>query len=396
MGKFISNVFLGALALGLSIFTGSRTLDLLAWALPANQIIYQWLGLAAYEGGMYFWSFYFVSGAKGVHQRSISLIMAVFSVAAVCIATVADLSLDASQAGKIAPLQPGMQQAMIIFVGITVALNVAAFLACKLMSPEKLREIASGQAEDLIYAEGLRAISAVAPEMAAEAAPHLAAEWSNRTWQRIVPGVQRRTEFLGPVPAMPALPPAPAQAPAALSSGSPAQAQIVASKPPAPAQAPARKKVLGFIPLGRKPAEPEEFHSRTDLAKRAQDDAQAVVDASRARRSTVGTANSRHFPQLQAEYNARQVAQQRRARRQARFRPAAPVFQQSIAPASQQFAEPSPSAHALERRTCSECSTSFEVQANAKKLTCSEACRKARSRRLAAARRGQAHSQKGV
>ena len=28
MGKFISNLFLGALAIGLSIFTGSRTLDL--------------------------------------------------------------------------------------------------------------------------------------------------------------------------------------------------------------------------------------------------------------------------------------------------------------------------------------------------------------------------------
>src|SRR5690242_16505352 len=78
MGKFISNLFLGALAIGLSIFTGSRTLDLLAWALPANQVIYQWLGLAAFEGGMYFWSFYFVYGAKGTPQRSISVVMAVF------------------------------------------------------------------------------------------------------------------------------------------------------------------------------------------------------------------------------------------------------------------------------------------------------------------------------
>src|SRR5579885_2502571 len=87
MGKFISNLFLGALAIGLSLFTASRTLDLLGWALPAGQVIYQWLGLAAFEGGMYFWSFYFISGAKGTPQRSISLCMAVFSVIAVCVAT---------------------------------------------------------------------------------------------------------------------------------------------------------------------------------------------------------------------------------------------------------------------------------------------------------------------
>src|SRR6266849_591318 len=207
MGKFASNLFLGALALGLSIFTGSRTLDLLAWALPASQQIYQWLGLAAFEGGMYFWAFFFVAGAKGTQQRTISLIMAVFSVLAVCIATVADLTLDAGQAGKGTPLSASAQQGMIVFVGIVVALNVAAFLATHLMSPEKLREIKAGVAEDHIYAEGLRAIEALAPSMAAEAAPHLAAEWSNRTWARIVPGIPRQTYALpasSPVPALPA------------------------------------------------------------------------------------------------------------------------------------------------------------------------------------------------
>jgi len=215
MGKFASNLFLGALALGLSIFTGSRTLDLLAWALPASQQIYQWLGLAAFEGGMYFWAFFFISGAQGTYQRTISLIMAVFSVLAVSIATIADLSLDAGQAGKVAPLSSGMQLMMIIFVGIVVALNVAAYLACHLLSPEKLREIKSGVAEDLIFGEGLRAIEALAPSMAAEAAPHLAAEWSNRTWARIVPGIPRQTYALPasfPSPALPA-PAGQAQAP---------------------------------------------------------------------------------------------------------------------------------------------------------------------------------------
>src|SRR5579872_6923397 len=110
MGKFLSNFFLGALAVGLSIFTGSRTLDLMAWALPASQVIYQYLGLIAFEGGMYFWSFYFLHGAKGTPQRSISILMAIVSIVAVAVATVADMSLDAGQAGKIAPLSGQAQQ----------------------------------------------------------------------------------------------------------------------------------------------------------------------------------------------------------------------------------------------------------------------------------------------
>lgn len=249
MGKFISNLFLGALALGLSIFTGSRTLDLLAWALPAGQIVYQWLGLAAFELGMYFWSFYFINGAKGTPQRSISVIMAVFSIVAVAIATVADLSLDAGQSGKVAPLSPSMQQAMIIFLGVTISLNVAAFLACKLLSIDNLRSIKEGQAEDLIYDQGLRAVSALAPSIAADAAPHLAADWSNRVWQKIVPGVQRQTQFLGPAPSQAQALPAPAPVPAA--APAPAQpAPVAPTGPVVPSQAPARRKLLGFIPLG--------------------------------------------------------------------------------------------------------------------------------------------------
>jgi hypothetical protein len=230
MGKFISNMFLAALAIGLSIFTGSRTLDLLAWALPANQAVYQWLGLAAFEGGMYFWAFYFVYGAKGTPQRSIAIVMAVFSIVAVCVATIADLSLSAAQSGKIAPLSSVMQQSLIIFLGVVIVCNVAAFLACKLMSIEKLKEAAEQNAEDMIHAAGLKAIVSLAPHIAGQAAPYLAEEWANRTWQRLVPGAHGRTEYLGPVASPAALPPAQpvrAAAPAQLAQ------TVPASVPPA-------------------------------------------------------------------------------------------------------------------------------------------------------------------
>ena len=211
MGKWISGIFLGALAIGLSIFTGSRTLDLLAWALPTGQQIYQWLGLCAFEGGMLFWSFYFVAGAKGTPQRSISAIMAGFSIIAVSVCTVADLSLDAGQKGEIAKLSPDAAQSIIIFVGVVIVVNVAAYLCCHLFSVDNLRRMKEQEAEDKIYEAGLKAIAGLAPSIAADAAPYLAEEWANRTWQRIVPGVRHETRYLPPAkPAAAISAPAPA------------------------------------------------------------------------------------------------------------------------------------------------------------------------------------------
>lgn len=377
MSKFISNLFLGALAILLSIFTASRTLDLLAWALPANQVIYQWLGLCAYEGGMYFWSFYFVSGAKGVPQRSISLCMAVFSVVAVMVATIADLSLGASEAGKIAALPASMQQAMIVFVGVTIALNVAAFLACKLMSPEKLREIKAGQAEDMIFGEGLRAIEAIAPTMAAEAAPYLAAEWSNRTWQRIVPGVPRQTYVLPPAGSSPEAPALPA--PALPAPALPASASTPAPAPaPVPSQAPTPRRRGRFLSwLAGKDA-PQASASFSQTADASEVPATPKAPAAPAHRVPDHVAFS--YNRVRPRYP--HIAAARRAARSQRHHSTGRI----VAPAPAE-----PTAAQVERRTCSECPTVFEVQRNAKKLTCSPACRQARSRRLAAAKRGQAH-----
>ena len=363
MGKFISNLFLGALAIGLSIFTGSRTLDLLAWALPAGQALYQYLGLAAFEGGMYFWSFFFISGAKGTQQRSISLLMAIFSVLAVCIATVADLSLGASESGKLPALSSQTQQTMIIFVGVEIALNVAAFLACHLMAPEKLREIKAGQAEDQIFAEGLRAIEALAPSMAADAAPHLAAEWANRTWQRIVPGVPRRTEFLGSASAPLALPSGNVQPPDYIS------ATVRAS---APVSAPEKKRggLLGF--LGGKEETPVAYENRQDLAV----DLEKTVNAQLAPATLEQTASAPRPVRRPAPAPASSVAASRRARRAARF-------QKSAAPAPEPVAPTGP-----EHRTCSECGGELDLK-NAKQLTCSPACRKARARRLASRKKAE-------
>lgn len=417
MGKFISNLFLGVLAVGLSIFTASRTLDLLTWALPAGQTIYTWLGLAAFEGGMYFWAFFFISGAKGTPQRSISLLMAVFSVIAVCVATVVDLSLGASESGKLPALSASVQQSMIIFVGVVIALNVAAFLACHLMAPEKLREIKSGQAEDRIFAEGLRAIEALAPSIAADAAPHLAADWANRTWQQIVPGVPRRMEYLGPASAsVPALP-----------AGAPEQLPAL---PPIPDREPqpeqddrvrcskcgrwvrsdfgSWRQVSGGDPVfscldctpvarGKKPGFMAKAKSFLGLGGEQKQESVTLAHTGEIAASEK-TSNQIYREEQRAARKSlpgNQVAAARRARRAARMRGVVTVSnyqatetakgkRKEAIPAPEQEAREVPQEH----RTCSECGAALDLK-NAKQLTCSDACRARRSRRLALEREAQ-------
>lgn len=198
MFKVIANILLAALAIGLTIFTGSRTLDLLQQWLPANQENMKYLGLAAFEGGLYFWAFYFVVGAKGAIQRGTAFMMIVISFIAVALATVADLMLVGAEDGKLPPINIDEKQAIVVFVGIVITLNVAAFLAAKLTHPDKLKEMAVQDAEDHIHAVNLAMIRAAAPNVAAHAAPIMTDRWVSETWGRMLPGTTRPVLELGP------------------------------------------------------------------------------------------------------------------------------------------------------------------------------------------------------
>lgn len=188
MGKVISNILLGALAIALAIFTGSRTLDLIGQWLPANQQIYQWLALAAFEGGFTLWALFFATAAEGAPQRGLALLMIIVDFAGIAIATVADLVLTGAKDGKLPAINANMQQAIVVFIGIIIVVNVAAFMAAKLISPAKLREWAVQDAEDVIYSEEQKAIKSLAPSVAGSMAPIRAQQWANQTWDRLLPG----------------------------------------------------------------------------------------------------------------------------------------------------------------------------------------------------------------
>lgn len=188
MGKFTANLFLFVLAIALSIFTGARTIDLLNHWLPANQEIYKWLALAGFEGGFYFWAFYFSSGAEGAPQRALALIMVVIDFLGVAVATVTDLLLIGAADGQLPPIDKASQQALVVFIGLVLVLNVAAFLGCKLVSPAKLRQWAVQDADDQIVAAELAAIRREAPIVAVGMAPLKAKEWARQTWAQVLPG----------------------------------------------------------------------------------------------------------------------------------------------------------------------------------------------------------------
>jgi hypothetical protein len=176
------------LAIALTIFTGSRTLDLIGQWLPANQDIYKWLALAAFEGGFALWALFFATAAEGAPQRGLALLMIVVDFLGIAVATVADLTLTGAKDGKLPAINPDMQQAIVVFIGIIVVVNVAAFMAAKLISPAKLREWAVQDAEDVIYSEEQKAIKSLAPSVAGSMAPIRAQQWANQTWDRLLPG----------------------------------------------------------------------------------------------------------------------------------------------------------------------------------------------------------------
>lgn len=196
MGKVIANILLFVLAIGLTIFTATRTLDLLTQWLPANQPIMAYLGLAAFEGGTYFWSFYFVKGAKGAIQRGIAVLMVFICFLAVAVGTVMDMLLIGAESGKLPELPVNQKMTLVVFVSVVIVTNVAAFLAVKLTNPDMLRAYAIQDAEDSIYIAELSAIRHVAPQVAAQMAPVKTQQWVDQTWSALLPGTAQPTRMI--------------------------------------------------------------------------------------------------------------------------------------------------------------------------------------------------------
>lgn len=254
MAKSLTFILVALMALALMLFTASRTLDLLQLLLPANQSVFAFLGLVAFDGGLLGWSLWFAYGARGQYQRAIALLMVILSLIAIGISTIADLMISASAKGLVNALSEQQRLAILLAVGAIVFINVAAFFLTHITDPDRLRAMANENARDVIHAESLRQINAAAPIVASQVAPQLARQWVIETVQQLLPGTTWQGESQPPAIAAPvvnATPGAPAQ-PAQPIAAAPAQPKRglwgwLAGKPQ-PAQPPA-------MPPAQTPAE---------------------------------------------------------------------------------------------------------------------------------------------
>ena len=188
MARAFTIIGIAIMSLALLVFTASRTLDLLQTFLPAGQqAVFAWLGLVAFDGGLMGWSFFFAHGARGQWQRAIALLMVITSLIAVGVSSIADLYIASAAKGLVVGLPETVRIAVLLFVGLVVFANVAAFFLVHITEPAQMKAMAAESARDVIEAETLKQINAVAPQMAARIAPELAEQWARETWTKFLP-----------------------------------------------------------------------------------------------------------------------------------------------------------------------------------------------------------------
>jgi hypothetical protein len=145
--------------------------------LPASQQVIGYLALVAFDGGLVGWTLFYLHGARGAWQRSISALMIVVSLTGVLIAFGADTFYQSAARGTIAEVDPGMVEGAIWGMVAIIGTNVAAVTAVHLTDPEARRLQAEEEARDKITEAALRQIASNSESLAAELAPRLGEAW---------------------------------------------------------------------------------------------------------------------------------------------------------------------------------------------------------------------------
>ncbi len=238
MAKSLTFILVALMALALMLFTASRTLDLLQLLLPANQSVFAYLGLVAFDGGLLGWSMFFAYGARGAYQRAIALLMVIMSLIAIGVSTIADLMLSASAKGLVDALSEQQRLAILLAVGAIVFINVAAFFLTHITEPDRLRHMAVEGARDKIQARTLQLISQKADVHANDMADQLSEQWVSEAYAQL--GLSKRVQ--PPAIAVPVINAAPA-------TSMPAQL-------PAAAPAPQKRGLWGWLAGQPQPVQP--------------------------------------------------------------------------------------------------------------------------------------------
>jgi hypothetical protein len=164
----------------LLVYSASRSLSFISLTLPADRQILAWFGLAALDIGLVVWLIAFLYGSHGWQRPLAATMVVVDLIGAIGIFT-ADTWYEAGRNGLIRSMTSDQVQTMVIILCGIIACNIAGAVMHIIVDPEQLKNIAEEDAHDKIEDATLRKISENAEALAAELAPKIAADWTNRT-----------------------------------------------------------------------------------------------------------------------------------------------------------------------------------------------------------------------
>ena len=217
MKKSVSTLILNGIALGLLLFTATRTIHLFQYLLPADQSYMAFVALVAFDGGLLGWMNYFLRGAKGPHQRGIAACLTVIDLIAVIISFSGDMFFVANAKGLV-HIDPTWAITIIWSLVAIIAANLAAIVGCHMMSPENIEAQRLEHTNDKIMTQAFDLLDKQSDELAAEVAPILAQRMIDRARRVHMTGhngqygtMQPPATTVHPVPQLPQPVPPPTQ-----------------------------------------------------------------------------------------------------------------------------------------------------------------------------------------
>lgn len=109
--------------------------------------------------------------------------MVILSLLAVGVSSIADMYISSAARGLVTNMPATARLAVLLFVGLVVFANVAAFFLVHITEPSQIKAMAQESARDIIEATTLKEIQKAAPAVAARIAPQLAEGWVQSMFQ---------------------------------------------------------------------------------------------------------------------------------------------------------------------------------------------------------------------
>ncbi|RKY40158.1 MAG: hypothetical protein DRP85_09100 [Candidatus Makaraimicrobium thalassicum] len=166
ISKFIGKLLFYAMAIALSVYAASRTLDFVSGTLPADKQMIGYLALFATTGGALAWLMVFLNNSEGIGQKGIALLMVVVDLVGEFAIFTVETIRGASQSGMVTTINPEQVQTTIIGMSVLIAANILAIFAYHILDVENMEALELSLADAVVKSEILKAKKAKAKSLA--------------------------------------------------------------------------------------------------------------------------------------------------------------------------------------------------------------------------------------